>query len=168
MAAQLESRRERVERAAGSRVLRDARGLLDPRRERLAQLERVLSASVRGLGSRTSLRLADLRRRLERRSPAQELARRSTRVELAATRVRSGATKALEGARRDLEALAGRLEALSPLAVLARGYSITYVEGRDEPLASVEGISVGVKLRTRVADGEIESRVSEIAPRESR
>ena len=168
MAAQLESRRERVERAAGSRVLRDARGLLDPRRERLAQLERVLSASVRGLGSRTSLRLADLRRRLERRSPAQELARRSTRVELAATRVRSGATKALEGARRDLEALAGRLEALSPLAVLARGYSITYVEGRDEPLASVEGISVGAKLRTRVADGEIESRVSEIAPRESR
>lgn len=168
LGAQLEARRERIERAAHSRVLRDARGLLDARRERLGQLERVLSASVRGLGARALTGLADLRRRLERRSPAAELARRSARVDVAQAQVRAGAAKALDGARRDLAALAGRLDALSPLAVLARGYSITYVEGCIEPVTGVEGISVGAKLRTRVAGGEIASHVSEIAPRESR
>ncbi len=168
IAALLDARRERVERAANSRVLRDAHGLLDPRRERLAQLERVLASSVRGMVSRSSTRIAELRRRLERRSPAQELARRSARVEVAAAQARAGASKALESARRDLESLAGRLEALSPLAVLARGYSITYAEGRVEPVTGPEGISVGAKLRTRVAGGEIGSVVSEIAPRESR
>lgn len=168
MTALLDGLRERVERAANSRVLRDAHGLLDARRERLAQLERVLSSAVRGKVSRSSTRIAELSRRLERRSPAQELSRRSARVEVAAAQTRAGAAKALERARRDLEALAGRLEALSPLAVLARGYSITFVEGRMEPVSGPEGISVGAKLRTRVAGGEIGSVVSELAPRASR
>ncbi len=168
IAGLIEARRERVERAANSRVLRDAHGLLDPRRERLAQLERVLSSFARGMVSRSSTRIAELRRRLERRSPAQELARRSARVEVAAAQLRASASKKLESARRDLDSLAGRLEALSPLAVLARGYSITYAEERVEPVTGPEGISVGAKLRTRVAGGEIGSVVSEIAPRESR
>jgi len=168
LTAQLDARRERIERAANSSVLRSARGLLDARRERLGQLERVLSASVRGLGARAATGLADLRRRLERRSPAAELARRSSRVDVARAHLRAGVAKALEGGRRDIEAIADRLAALSPLGVLARGYSITYVEGRSEPVTGVEGISVGAKLRTRVVDGEIASGVSEVAPLENR
>jgi len=128
----------------------------------------VLSASVRGLGARAATGLADLRRRLERRSPAAELARRSSRVDVARAHLRAGVAKALEGGRRDIEAIADRLAALSPLGVLARGYSITYVEGRSEPVTGVEGISVGAKLRTRVVDGEIASGVSEVAPLENR
>jgi exodeoxyribonuclease VII large subunit len=99
---------------------------------------------------------------LERRSPAQQLAQRSARVGVAEARLVAASARAREGAAACLQNLAGRLEALSPLAVLARGYSITFVEGRDGALRSTEGISRGATLRTRMADGEVRSTVSEV------
>jgi exodeoxyribonuclease VII large subunit len=162
--SQLEGRRERLERAASSRVLRDAHWILDERRERLARLEQLLAASVRDTSSRAASRLAELRRRLERRSPAQELARRSARIDVAGARLQAGAKRALESARRDVEGLGGRLAALSPLAVLARGYSITFAAGAKTPLGSVEGLSAGTQLETRLADGRVLSRVSDVQP----
>ncbi len=158
----LEARAERLERAAQSRVLRDAGWILEDRRERVARLGLQLANAVRALGERGVGRLAELRRRLERRSPAQQLAQRSARVGVAEARLVAASARAREGAAARLQNLAGRLEALSPLAVLARGYSITFVEGREGALRSTEGISRGATLRTRMADGEVRSTVSEV------
>jgi exodeoxyribonuclease VII large subunit len=162
ISAVLEARVERLERAAQSRVLRDAGWILEDRRERVARLGSQLTNAMRSLGERGVGRLAELRRRLERRSPAQQLAQRSARVGVAEARLVAASARAREGAAARLANLAGRLEALSPLAVLARGYSITFVEGRDGALRSTEGISRGATLRTRMADGEVRSTVSEV------
>jgi exodeoxyribonuclease VII large subunit len=58
-------------------------------------------------------------------------------------------------------ALAGRLESLSPLAVLARGYSLTHsVDGR--LVRDASALRVGDEMVTRLAAGEIVSRVTEV------
>lgn len=54
--------------------------------------------------------------------------------------------------------LAARLGALNPLAVLARGYSITTDEN-GKPISNSEDAKPGDVIRTRLQKGEIESRV---------
>jgi exodeoxyribonuclease VII large subunit len=61
-----------------------------------------------------------------------------------------------------LAALATRLEALSPLAVLARGYSLTYHEADGRLVHSAAELHNGDLLRTRLAEGEAISRVEQV------
>ncbi len=63
-----------------------------------------------------------------------------------------------QDARQSLARLAATLQALSPLAILARGYSLTTTED-DRPLRSVTEIASGDHIRTRLADGTFESVV---------
>jgi exodeoxyribonuclease VII large subunit len=55
--------------------------------------------------------------------------------------------------------VAGHLEAVSPLAVLARGYSITTREGRREALRGTDGLARGQRLVTRLARGAVTSEI---------
>jgi exodeoxyribonuclease VII large subunit len=66
----------------------------------------------------------------------------------------------IESARAAESALRGRLNALSPLAVLQRGYSLTYThEGR--LLRSTGAVAGGDTLKTRLAHGTVTSTVRE-------
>jgi exodeoxyribonuclease VII large subunit len=73
---------------------------------------------------------------------------------------------AIERARERLAAAAGRLDAVSPLAILARGYSVTWTEAdgvrATRPLVSVEAVAAGTRLVTQLASGRIHSRVEGI------
>lgn len=66
----------------------------------------------------------------------------------------------LDGRGRRLSATAALLDSLSPLKVLARGYSITEREGR--PVLSSDGLRPGDTIITRLADGRIHSTVAAI------
>jgi exodeoxyribonuclease VII large subunit len=57
---------------------------------------------------------------------------------------------------------AGRLDSLSPLGVLARGYSLTTRADDDRLVRSASAVSLGDRLRTRLTQGELISRVEEI------
>ena len=59
--------------------------------------------------------------------------------------------------------LATRLESLSPLNVLARGYSLTLTD-KGKLLRSAADVNVGDSLLTRLAEGEIISRVEMTRP----
>lgn len=61
-----------------------------------------------------------------------------------------------------LSLLAGKVESLSPLAVLARGYTITQDVNTQKVLKSVDGLRVGDLIATRLVDGEAVSRVERI------
>ena len=70
---------------------------------------------------------------------------------------------ALGRARDRVAAMAGRLQTLSPLNVLARGYSLTYAaDGR--LLKDAEAVAVGEAITTRLAAGEVVSRVEQVRP----
>jgi exodeoxyribonuclease VII large subunit len=70
--------------------------------------------------------------------------------------------RSLGGARERLGALAGALSALDPLRVLARGYSVTYLEGTKTPLVDAEAVAPGDPLRIVLARGTLRARVTDI------
>ena len=71
---------------------------------------------------------------------------------------------AVSRGRERLGAATARLEAGSPLRLLARGWSATFRDGDPSALRSVAGLRVGDPLVTRLADGQILSRLESIAP----
>jgi exodeoxyribonuclease VII large subunit len=60
-----------------------------------------------------------------------------------------------------LEASAGRLESLSPLNVLARGYSLTRTVPGQHVVKSVEQVKVGDAVEIVLADGRLQAQVKE-------
>lgn len=69
--------------------------------------------------------------------------------------------------------VAAHLEAVSPLAVLARGYSITLrdtpgADGRRDALRGIDGVAAGDRIVTRLARGELVSEVVETRAAEGR
>ena len=57
-------------------------------------------------------------------------------------------------------ATVGRLEAGSPLKILARGYSVTSIEGRAAALNSMADVRPGDTLVTQLSDGRVWSTVN--------
>jgi len=64
------------------------------------------------------------------------------------------------------ENLAGKLEALSPVAVLARGYSLTF-DSKGRALKKTGGLKKGDRMKTYLSEGTLESEITEIFPSES-
>ena len=96
------------------------------------------------------------------RRPLQRLQELEQRLDDTAARLHRAAKQRLALATERLAGLAAQLETLSPLNVLARGYSLTRTaDGR--LVRSAAEVSPGDRLVTRVADGEIVSRVEETA-----
>ncbi|MBI4398717.1 MAG: exodeoxyribonuclease VII large subunit [Candidatus Omnitrophica bacterium] len=67
----------------------------------------------------------------------------------------------VEARKSDFAQRAAQLEALSPLAVLTRGYSITSNE-KGKLIRSANEVRVGEEIITKVAKGEIRSKVTKI------
>ncbi|MEX2168740.1 MAG: exodeoxyribonuclease VII large subunit [Pirellulales bacterium] len=88
----------------------------------------------------------------------QELARRTDELEV---RVDRGAQRLLAERNSRFQRLAGKLQSLSPLSVLARGYSVTTDSKSGELLRSIRDATPGQRLTTRLADGEVESVVDQ-------
>jgi len=65
----------------------------------------------------------------------------------------------LQQGRRRLEALTGRLESLSPLNVLARGYSLTRSVPEKTIVRSIEQTVVGATVEVVLADGRLQAEV---------
>ena len=65
-------------------------------------------------------------------------------------------------ARRQLDNAAARLESLSPLAVLARGYSITQRVADGRLLCDAAELTIGEQITSRLARGRVISRVEEV------
>jgi exodeoxyribonuclease VII large subunit len=104
-------------------------------------------------------RLDDLAGRRCFRAPLERVRDEERRLDEWADRLGRAARQRLDDARRRLEAAAARLESLSPLNVLARGYSLTRTEADGAVVRSTTQVRPGDRLLTRVGDGVIASRV---------
>jgi exodeoxyribonuclease VII large subunit len=52
------------------------------------------------------------------------------------------------------------LDTVSPLATLARGYSISF--NQNKIVKSVKNLQIGEKLTTRLSDGDVHSEITQI------
>ena len=76
-------------------------------------------------------------------------------------RLQRAVQRRLDHLHEQIKGQAARLESLSPLNVLARGYSLTRKEGEAALLHDAEQVRPGERLLTRLQHGEIVSRVEE-------
>jgi exodeoxyribonuclease VII large subunit len=106
-------------------------------------------------------RLDDLQSGLLRNLKTAARSRSLVFENLAGRFLRAKPSLALKARREALKQFEKRLNSLGPEQVLARGYSITADAATGKVLREAEKIVSGQKLRTRLAKGEIFSRVEE-------
>ena len=128
---------------------------------------------VRGLGLRLRMalatRVAHIRNRLDSlasrpalRCPQDGVLLRTRRVDELSVRLHAAAQTMLRDRRAAIAGVAGKLEALSPLAVLGRGYSLTYAEDNDRLITAAAQLRPGQRIVTRFQRGTATSRVENI------
>jgi exodeoxyribonuclease VII large subunit len=161
----LRRRLERAEQRLDEQQLRLAGGIRALLRRGAEALERLEGRLMRQSGFRVLAsrreRWSALDRRLEALSPGlrctvlrQAVGHLESRAELAAR-----AALSRTGAR--LKSAEGRLLALSPLAVLERGYSLTF-DAAGRLLRDTTSLRPGEAMRTRLARGIVTSEVTQI------
>jgi exodeoxyribonuclease VII large subunit len=130
--------------------MRDGQQRLDHSRE---TLRRCLAHKIENYRRGLSHALATLRAR----SPVRELMLRRNRFGDLQRRFTELPMRTLEHARHRFQRIEGILRVLGPDATLRRGYSITRNE-RGELIRTVAAVRPKMRLRTRVSDGEFESK----------
>lgn len=113
----------------------------------------------RGL-TRGRHRLAVVASRPVFRGPGELLARGGRRLEGLGSRLALAGVRAAEVHARRLETAREKARVLSPLAVLERGYSITFNRRTGSVVRSPRDTEVGAPLRIRLAAGEIDAEVT--------
>jgi len=132
------------------------------RQEFLEWLESIESQLRVHLGRRLAvarMRLEELARRPAFERPLERLRDGERRLDEWNSRLDRAARQRLQGGRERMTALAARLESLSPLNVLARGYSLTRTEAGLQVVRDAGQVHAGDVLITDVQHGRIRSRV---------
>lgn len=124
-------------------------------RQRLAQALRHRAAEARA-------RWQALAENRVFRRPLDAIHERQRRMDELEIRLQRAAQRRLEAARDQLASSASRLEALSPLAVLARGYSLTEEVDSGKLIRNASSLHVGDQIRSRFASGQTISTVTRI------
>jgi exodeoxyribonuclease VII large subunit len=113
----------------------------------------------RSEGGRDKLR--DLAQRRCFRAPLERVRDLEQRLDDLLERLSRAAKQRLTHSIRRVEALAAQLQALSPLNVLARGYSLSRKESDDSVIRHSEQVRPGDRLVTLLQQGRVISRVEE-------
>jgi len=157
---QLDDRRADLEQRTRRLARLHPRRQLDDRLQRLDDLRTGLLRSVRqgwrdgeGAWRQAHQRLLSVR-------PAQLLTQRRLALGEVDRRLREQARHAVQQVRHRLTHAGGRLRLLSPTHVLERGYSITREAVGGRVVREASAVPPGVRLRTQLARGEIDSVVT--------
>ncbi|MBI2218244.1 MAG: exodeoxyribonuclease VII large subunit [Candidatus Rokubacteria bacterium] len=158
MRRRLDRERQHLGQLASRRVLTDpARPLRDWQRrldDATARLGRAIHARLRDAGHRSTAAAVGLRRG----GLLTRLAGQRRQLDELDRRLRAGVRARLERDRHRLRALAGRLDSLSPLAVLARGYSLARLENGDI-VRDARQAPPGSRVDVLLSEGRLACRV---------
>ena len=112
---------------------------------------------------RASVRQQRTVQRLNQQNPQPRIHRVQSRIQQLEYRLSQNIRDRLSGTRERFGTAITHLEAVSPLATLARGYSVTTaIDGK--VLKQTKQVKAGDKLTTRLNDGWVESEVSAVTP----
>lgn len=152
----IDTARARLERATLKKISRAREGLAALASRRVIQ-------SPTGFVAERRLRLDALRGRLAAAGGFVE--GRRARLENASARLNSAVDAYLAARKNGYARLAAKLDALSPLKVLARGYSIA-VDGAGRAVKDAENLNIGDRLTLRLMSGALGCRVEDIYGKE--
>ena len=135
--------------------------LLAEQSQHLDRLELQLARAWRMRTQRSHSRVALLDQRLQAQSPNQRLTRVEQQLNDRKHRLMRAIKTLIATKSANLGQLTRSLDTVSPLATLARGYSISY-DANGALLRSADQAQTGAKLSTQVADGLIISTIDTI------
>lgn len=155
----LDSRRQRLQRARRSPYFVHPRRYLLDQAQRLDRLTQRLEELARRLPERSGQRLERLERRLQSQSPSSRAAFAGRDLRQLDERLAKAARGAVKDARQRILSSVRQLDALSPLKVMARGYSLVYEDSNDKLVRSVKDLEPGDLIQVRLPDGRAECHV---------
>jgi exodeoxyribonuclease VII large subunit len=130
-------------------------------REGLGRVEAGLARAARALVVRRADALEGAVARLRQADPSPQLALRRRALDALEARLRRALQQRSQAEGERLLAAAARLEGLSPLRVLARGYSLTR-QASGEVVRDASDLQVGAEVSTLLARGSFTARVTSI------
>lgn len=133
-------------------------------RGELDHLRRRLSQALQGRATRARMQLDSLANRRAFTHPRERLHTQEQRLDELIERAVRALRNRLSGSRKEINSLALQLDALSPLQVVQRGYTLTFQEGTATPVRAADQVNVGDSLTTYFAQGQVTSRVEQVAP----
>ena len=126
--------------------------------QRLDELSIRLQRGMHAKLNQKNNQLSLLQQRFQYQHPERRLSQSKDALQKLEQRLLNAQNKNLQSAQQQLAMLAARLESISPLSVLARGYSIT--KKGESVVKSIEQVKTGETLITQVYDGEIHTTVN--------
>lgn len=136
--------------AAGNRIVQFATQRISGDKEQLAQAEALLPVAARGQIERSKGMMTRALASLHG-LPAGKIEPARTRLDMLAHNLSTAPANLLKRQAERIDASEKLLEALSPASTLARGYSITRVDGR--AVTSVNDVPSGATLEITLSDG---------------
>jgi len=163
MAASLKSRlasaKERWQHAARSPYFTQPRRSLLAQAERLDRLREALRYRTGAELGRGQERLARANGRLLAVNPSQQAAFARKRLESATRGLELAMAGIVRGKQAGFGSLVRHLDALSPLKVMARGYSLAYDEQEKKLIRSINEVQPGDLIRLRLTDGKLDCQI---------
>ncbi|PJG82257.1 exodeoxyribonuclease VII large subunit [Caviibacterium pharyngocola] len=126
----------------------------------LRQLHHRLTLAMRRSADKKQQQFSQLNERLRKNPLPYQLQKNQQHIAQAQVRLHSALEKITVSKGHALVNLCGKLDGLSPLKVLARGYSVTHNE-QGQAISDISRIRLGERLTTRVENGVIISRIEE-------
>jgi exodeoxyribonuclease VII large subunit len=130
-------------------------------RTRLATFQRRIVSMLRSRSAAARRHVEQLGRSRVLRNPKSLVFDRARRLDEIDGQVERAIRRRLNSARERLSAIASRAEALSPLAVLARGYSVTTREADGKLILGADELVAGDRVLTRLSRGQFRGVVTE-------
>lgn len=151
-----------LERKVRELLGRMAAALTSAAEQRMLQTDNMAMRMERALALRVQRAEGRLRQAVLKLTPAlrDRIAGAEKRISLLQQGMANAAGKGLERAETGLREAETRLRLLNPYAVLERGYSIT-MDGEGRVVRSVKDVKPGMRLTTRLRDGEAASVAAE-------
>ncbi|MEZ6196470.1 MAG: exodeoxyribonuclease VII large subunit [Planctomycetota bacterium] len=156
--------RTEIEALARSWALREPASLVGRAGQRLDDLAGRLRRALAARAERASRGLRESERRLQPALLAGRAAAAAQSLALAERALGSAVGRRLEREGRRLDEAERLLGSLSPLTVLSRGYSITRDLETGRILRRADEAAPGARIATRLAEGEVRSRVEAPEP----
>ena len=129
----------------------------------LDRLQKRMSFALENQLKRTSQQQLRLAQRLNQQNPQPRIHRGQTRIQQLEYRLADLVRAQMSATRERFGNAVTHLEAVSPLATLARGYSVTTATD-GKALTKAKQVKPGETLTTRLSDGWVESEVKKITP----
>ncbi|OEE59869.1 exodeoxyribonuclease VII large subunit [Enterovibrio norvegicus FF-33] len=149
---------ERLTRLQHRLAMQHPQARLQQQAQQFDELERRLYQSMRTKLQTDAQRLDRASQRLERFSPANQLPGLSTQLGYTQQRLTDAMHRQLRQHQHELALKMETLDAVSPLATLARGYSITRGKN-NKVIRSDSDVKSGDQITTVLSSGEIQSTV---------